>query len=111
MLRVTLRLQCHLLFECPVVPQLGTAAIAGADTGILVTCLGFPPFQTLFQSTMIRVTLLLMLSILWRLRVPLFSISGTGISTCFKELLKQHRNSCGKWTCALLFCVSEIACL
>ena len=25
--------------------------------------------------------------------------------------VQQCRNSCGKWTCALFFCVSEVACL
>ena len=35
----------------------------------------------------------------------------TGFSTCSPDLPKQCGSSCGKWTCALLICVSEIACL
>ena len=36
---------------------------------------------------------------------------GTGINTYSLDLHKPCRSSCGKWTCALLSCVSEIACL
>ena len=44
------------------------------------------------------------------LSVPLYSMFGTGISTCSLGLLKLCRNLCGKRTCALLSFVSENAC-
>ena len=43
------------------------------------------------------------------LNVPLFSMLETDIHTSFPDLLRQCRNSFGKWTCAQLSCVSEIA--
>ena len=60
-------------------------------------------------SAMLRVTLLSVMSIILCLNVPLFSILETDIRTYFLGLLRQCRNSYGKWTCAWLSCVSEIA--
>ena len=50
-----------------------------------------------------------MTSIILCLNVPLFSMLETVIRTCFLGLLGQCRKSYGKWTCARLSCVSEIA--
>ena len=49
------------------------------------------------------------MSIILCLNVLLFSMLETDIRTCFLDLLRQCRNSCGKCTCAQLSCASEIA--
>ena len=52
---------------------------------------------------------LLVMSIIWCLSVPLYSMSGTDIGTYSPGIFKTCRNLCGKRTCALSSCVSETA--
>ena len=70
---------------------------------------GVPRFQRFCLKCHAQGDLAVVTSIILCLNVPLFSLLETDIRTCFLGLLRQCRNSCGKWTCARLSCVSEIA--